>query len=298
MRNILLLCLVFSLTVQAQVSTPEPYFTAQEMPDMLNWYQAPPKEDSDEFIRDVNSYNWGKLQRLNPERAAIIDAAQAAAAYAKLHTSERLLPQMAAARKEFATLKGKFLPFDDEQSIKNDSVYKQAERIVTYADRSITDSNQSALQQFVGTWLPDKPGWHGKIDITTDGKNLYVKMETDEGNMQFGAVEVNKAEPSIEFSYSEEFDGLWFIAHWRESNRPEIMMDINHIQASCGVPTEIHQSGVEATHSVRDWKYSGVLVDDETLVLNYGYMWNFLSPLRDSVFMKSDRYMSALKYRR
>lgn len=68
-----LILFVSSLTVKAQVFMPEPFFTAQEMPDMINWYKAPPKEDSEEFIRDVKRYYWGKSQRLNPERAAIAE---------------------------------------------------------------------------------------------------------------------------------------------------------------------------------------------------------------------------------
>ena len=68
----IILCAVLSLGAHAQVSTKaEPYFTSHEMPDMLNWYSSPPKEDSEEFIRDIKRYYWGKSQRLNPERAAI-----------------------------------------------------------------------------------------------------------------------------------------------------------------------------------------------------------------------------------
>ena len=62
---------VFSLTMQAQGLVPEPYFTAIEMPDMVKWFNAPPKDGSDEFIRDVKRYYWGKSQRLESNRAAI-----------------------------------------------------------------------------------------------------------------------------------------------------------------------------------------------------------------------------------
>ena len=64
-------CLAALNSANAQPHEVEPYFTSKEMPDMLNWYKAPPKEDSEEFIRDVKRYYWGKAQRLNPERAAI-----------------------------------------------------------------------------------------------------------------------------------------------------------------------------------------------------------------------------------
>lgn len=75
-RNFILvagfLFFVVFFSAQAQVSTKaNPYFTASEMPDMLKWYLAPPKPDSDEFARDIRRYYWGKEQRLNPERAAI-----------------------------------------------------------------------------------------------------------------------------------------------------------------------------------------------------------------------------------
>ena len=64
-------CLNSILSANAQPYRVEPYFSATEMPDMLNWYPAPPKEGSEEYIRDIKRYYWGKSQRLNPERAAI-----------------------------------------------------------------------------------------------------------------------------------------------------------------------------------------------------------------------------------
>lgn len=64
-------CLISVLNANAQPYKVEPYFIATEMPDMLNWYPAPPKEGSEEYIRDIKRYYWGKSQRLNPERAAI-----------------------------------------------------------------------------------------------------------------------------------------------------------------------------------------------------------------------------------
>ena len=64
--------IIFSLCAQAQVSSKaEPYFTSEEMPDMLKWYKAPPKEGSEEYIMDIKRYYWGRSERLNPERAAI-----------------------------------------------------------------------------------------------------------------------------------------------------------------------------------------------------------------------------------
>ena len=155
----------------------------------------------------------------------------------------------------------------------------------------------SVLQQFVGCWHPNKPGWHGDISITTDGSKLYLTMTTDEGDKRFVEVKVNESEPSIKWSYSEKSDALWYIGRWSETNRDEILVDVNHIHASCGVPTEVYQKGVEANHSVKEWKYMAVLVNGE-LIINYGYKWNFLAPSNETVFMKSERYMSAFIYRK
>lgn len=157
--------------------------------------------------------------------------------------------------------------------------------------------SSSVFQKYVGCWHPDKSGWHGDITISTDGSKLYLTMSTDEGCMRFEDVTVNESEPSIEWSYREESDALWYIGKWSETNRDEIIVDINHIHASCGVPTEIYRIGVEANHSVIEWKYMAIMVNDE-LVINYGYKWDFLTPSNETVFMKSKRYMSAFTYRK
>ena len=160
------------------------------------------------------------------------------------------------------------------------------------------DSDSSSLlQQYVGCWHPNKPGWHGNINITTDGNKLYLTMSTDEGYKRFEEVKVNESEPSIEWSYKDESDALWYIGKWGETNREEILLDINHINASCGVPTEVYRIGIEANHSVKEWKYIAVMVNDE-LVISYGYKWDFLTPSNETVFMKSNRYMSAFTYRK
>lgn len=163
---------------------------------------------------------------------------------------------------------------------------------------SVSNSDTSSvLEQFVGCWHPNKPGWHDDINITTDGSKLYLTIITDEGNMQFDEVEVNYSEPSIKWSYKEESEALWYIAKWHETNRDEIMVDINHIHASCGVPTEIYRRGVEATHAVKEWKYFAVVVDGK-LIISYAYQWDFFAPSNEVVFMKSDRFMSAFIYRK
>lgn len=165
--------------------------------------------------------------------------------------------------------------------------------------KSVTGSKDSSsvLKQFEGVWHPDKPGWHGIIVIKSDGEKLYLTMKTDEGDKHFVDVEVNESEPSIEWSYCEESNAYFYIGKWRESNRDEIIVDVNHIYASCGVPTEIYSIGVEANHSVKTWKYMAVMADGN-LIINFGYKWDFIAPSGEMVFMKSERYMSAFTYRK
>ena len=300
-----LILFVSSLTIQAQTFIPEPYFTAQEMPDMINWYKAPPKEDSEEFIRDVKRYYWGKSQRLNPERAAIavrdahyglgtiirefsipfglqisrqntpeiykllqdalattdsickipkakymrprpfvvfnektlvpkdepslrlngsypsghsilgwsaalllseinpeaadtllsrglmyaesrvivgahwqsdIEAGIQAAsvAYMKIHSSERFIRQMAAARKEFIKLKGKYSPLEYQESLKNDSAYVEYEREVANIE-SMECSFHCTIQRYPFGF-----------DETTGLKMLYVKTNESPYNVSNG----------------------------------------------------------------------------------------------------------------
>ncbi len=69
--KIIAILLAGTINSYGQIDKPVPYFTSHDMPNMTNWHISPPKEDSDEFIRDVKRYYQGKMQRLNPERAAI-----------------------------------------------------------------------------------------------------------------------------------------------------------------------------------------------------------------------------------
>lgn len=298
-------CLAALCSANAQPHKVEPYFTSQEMPDMLNWYKAPPKDDSEEFIRDVKRYYWGKAQRLNPERAAIAvrdahyglatiikeysipfglqiskqntpetykllqdalattdsicklpkskymrprpfmvfnektlvpkdepslrmngsypsghtilgwsaalllteinpDAADtllarglmygesrvivgahwqsdvdagfqaASVAYMKLHTSERFLRQMAAARKEFAKLKGKYPPLEYQESMKNDSAYVEYKREIAYLE-SMEHSFHCTIQRYPFGF-----------DETTGLKMLYIKTNDSPYNVSNG----------------------------------------------------------------------------------------------------------------
>lgn len=63
--------LVATLRVSAQSTSVVPYFTTEQLPNLLKCLPAPPAFDSPEFANDVVRYQWGKMQRLNAERAAI-----------------------------------------------------------------------------------------------------------------------------------------------------------------------------------------------------------------------------------
>ncbi len=56
------------LGAQAQTKA-DPYFTREEMPDMVKFMPGPPDSTSVSFSRDVSRYYWGKQMRQNEERA-------------------------------------------------------------------------------------------------------------------------------------------------------------------------------------------------------------------------------------
>ncbi len=59
-----------ALTLNAQEEV-QPYFTVDQLPDLIKCLPAPPAFDSPEFANDMMRFSWGKQQRLNPERAEI-----------------------------------------------------------------------------------------------------------------------------------------------------------------------------------------------------------------------------------
>ena len=59
-----------AMTLNAQ-NEVQPYFTVDELPDLIKCLPAPPAFDSPEFANDMMRFAWGKQQRLNPERAEI-----------------------------------------------------------------------------------------------------------------------------------------------------------------------------------------------------------------------------------
>lgn len=58
------------VTVYAQDEV-QPYFTTEQLPDLIKCLPAPPDTTSEHFVHDIMRYIWGKEQRLDPERAAI-----------------------------------------------------------------------------------------------------------------------------------------------------------------------------------------------------------------------------------
>ncbi len=74
MKKIFLMVVVAIMTamnVNAQDETVQPYFTVDQLPNLIKCLPAPPAFDSPEFANDMMRYSWGKQQRLNPERAEI-----------------------------------------------------------------------------------------------------------------------------------------------------------------------------------------------------------------------------------
>ena len=63
--------LLSTMNVWAQQDAVRPYFSTQELPDLIKCLPAPPAFDSPEFANDVVRYQWGKTQRLDSARAAI-----------------------------------------------------------------------------------------------------------------------------------------------------------------------------------------------------------------------------------
>lgn len=72
-RRILLIVTIVLMAIRvfAQQDVIKPYLSVQELPDLIKCLPAPPAFNSPEFAYDVQRYQWGKIQRLDPERAAI-----------------------------------------------------------------------------------------------------------------------------------------------------------------------------------------------------------------------------------
>ena len=67
---IALVALVASMSMNAQDEV-QPYFTVDQLPNLIKCLPAPPAFDSPEFANDMMRFAWGKQQRLDPKRAEI-----------------------------------------------------------------------------------------------------------------------------------------------------------------------------------------------------------------------------------
>ena len=152
-----------------------------------------------------------------------------------------------------------------------------------------SDSNS-----FVGSWNPDKLGWHGSIVISYEGKNHHLTMNTEEGPIEFDDVQVRGKE--ISWSYRDEVKfANWYLGKWSESGRTEILLDVNGIYGTSGTPTTVYQRGVNATHMLRTWQYHGVLIEDR-LVISYGSKSDYYSSDDELLFDKVLELPSAFSY--
>lgn len=164
---------------------------------------------------------------------------------------------------------------------------------------SSATNNQGAtdsLQQYVGHWNPDRYGWHGAIDIDMNDGRLRLRMQTEEGEMLFENVSVNESESSLEWSYDDDVKyAKWYIGKWNETNRREIILNVNGIYGTSGVPTEIYEEGFEANHMKQCWKYHAVLVGDK-LTISYGCKADYYSSSEELLFTKIKRNVMAINY--
>ncbi|MBR7005148.1 MAG: phosphatase PAP2 family protein [Bacteroidales bacterium] len=69
MRRFFITILAFLGSVVAWSQIKAPYFTTEEMPDLVKCLPAPPAKGSPAFQLDVQRYKWGKQQRKDPARA-------------------------------------------------------------------------------------------------------------------------------------------------------------------------------------------------------------------------------------
>ena len=59
------------MAASAQEAGVQPYFSVDQLPDLIKCLPAPPAFDSPEFANDMMRFAWGKQQRLDAERAEI-----------------------------------------------------------------------------------------------------------------------------------------------------------------------------------------------------------------------------------
>lgn len=69
--TIVVAAVMATMKVSAQTDAVVPFFTTNELPDLIKCLPAPPDTLGAEFYYDIMQYMWGKEQRLDPEREAI-----------------------------------------------------------------------------------------------------------------------------------------------------------------------------------------------------------------------------------
>lgn len=152
----------------------------------------------------------------------------------------------------------------------------------------------SVPNSFVGTWNPDRLGWHGSIEISNEGGKPRITMMTEDGLLEFDDVRVKGKE--IFWSYCDEVKfANWYLGKWSESGRTEILLDVNGIYGTSGTPTTIYHRGINATHMLRTWKYHGILIGDR-LVISYGSKSDYYSSDDELLFDKVLDLPSAFSY--
>ena len=68
---VMAMAFVMSAMMLSAQNDVRPYFTVDQLPDLIKCLPAPPAFDSPEFAHDMERFAWGKQQRLDPERAEI-----------------------------------------------------------------------------------------------------------------------------------------------------------------------------------------------------------------------------------
>lgn len=69
-ERLLLACAALWLLLPLHSVAQNELFTVDEMPNAVKYLPPPPDTASSEFVNDIIRYQWGKQQRLDPERAA------------------------------------------------------------------------------------------------------------------------------------------------------------------------------------------------------------------------------------
>jgi len=70
-RKIFVVCALLGATLCFAADDVKLYMSAEDLPNALNFYPAPPDTGSAAFAYDVAQYKWGKSMRADSARAAL-----------------------------------------------------------------------------------------------------------------------------------------------------------------------------------------------------------------------------------